>query len=190
MKRFLSDSVLCLLWLLAAGSLCGAERVALVIGNNDYQHANPLTNPVRDARAVAEALGRLGFEVTRLENSTVEQFYEGIEKLKSSAGGAKVGLVYFAGHGVEVEGKNYLLPVDADLSSAAQLRTQAVALDTVLADLGAARLPAKMVILDCCRNNPLTRSWMGTRSAGSGLAEVKDTVLPDATMVMFSAGPG
>ena len=145
-----------------------AERVALVVGNNGYRHAQQLANPVRDARAVTAALRQVGFEVTTLEDAGVEKFYEGIEAFKRSAAGAKVGLVYYAGHGIEVDGKNWLLPVDAQLANPAQLRTQAVSLDTVLGDMVAARLPVKAVILDCCRDNPLGRSWRRTRSAGSG----------------------
>ncbi|MFO1481769.1 MAG: caspase family protein [Verrucomicrobiaceae bacterium] len=166
------------------------DRVALVIGNNAYSGDGRLENPVRDARAVSGVLRQAGFEIIAVENAKVEQLYDGLERLKKQAEGGKIGLVFYAGHGVEVDGKNYLLPVDAELENAAQLRTQAVALDTVLADLKAARCEASLVILDCCRNNPLTRSWLRSRSLGGGLAEIGDAALPNSTMVMFSAGPG
>mgnify|MGYP000906934689 CR=1 FL=1 len=167
-----------------------SERVALVVGNDAYRHAPKLRNAVADSRLVATVLKEAGFEVIALEDAGVEAFYEGLERMKTLSGRARVGLVYFAGHGMEVEGRNYLLPVDAELSTSAQLRTQAVSLDAVLEELAATRLPAKLAILDCCRDNPLSRSWLGSRSSGGGLGELKDGDLPDATMVMFSAGPG
>lgn len=171
-------------------SVTAEERIALVLGNDTYLHAPALKNAVADSRLIASALKESGFEVIALENAGVERFYEGLEEMKRRSSLAKIGLVYFAGHGVEVEGKNYLLPVDAELNSAGQLRTQAVALETVLSDLTEVRFPAKLVILDCCRDNPLSRSWISSRSAGRGLGEVADGDLPEASMVMFSAGPG
>jgi sulfatase modifying factor 1 len=185
-------SLIAALILSVSASLCpAAERVALVIGNNAYQHLARLGNPQRDAQAVAGVLRTLKFEVETLQDVTAEAFYEGLEKLKIRAAGAELALVYFAGHGVEIDGKNYLLPVDAELATAGQLRTQAVALDALLADLEAAKVAAKVAILDCCRNDPLTRAWMTGRSAGAGgLAELKDSQLPSSTLVMFSAGPG
>ncbi|MBL9131001.1 MAG: caspase family protein [Verrucomicrobiaceae bacterium] len=176
--------------LVLASSLVAADRVALVIGNGAYPGGGRLENPVRDARAVGAVLQQAGFEVIALEDARVESIYEGLERLKQRLAGGKIGLVFYAGHGVEVEGKNYLLPVDAGLESAAQLRIQAVALDTVLEDLKSTRCTARLVILDCCRNNPLTRSWLRSRSVGGGLAEVGDASLPESTMIMFSAGPG
>lgn len=176
------------LWMQTAAA---AERVALVIGNNAYTHLAKLQNPKSDAWAVGETLKTLGFEVIALEDATVEQFYGGLEKLKAQAANAKLGLVYFAGHGVEIDGKNYLLPVDAELATPGQLRTQAIALDAVLGDLRETKLAAKLAILDCCRDDPLSREWLKTRSVGAGgLAELKEAQLPASTMVMFSAGPG
>ncbi|MDF1815574.1 MAG: caspase family protein [Verrucomicrobiales bacterium] len=169
----------------------GAERVALVVGNGDYSHATKLANPPLDAVAIESLLKQVGFEVLTLRDANVEGFYEGLEQFKTKAKGAKVGLFYFAGHGVEVDGENYLLPVDAELSAVPQLRTQAVSLETVLDDMEDVKLAAKMVILDCCRDNPLpTRSWLATRSAGGGLQAVADGQLPPATMIMFASAPG
>ncbi len=167
-----------------------AERIALVIGTNDYISAPALGNAVADSRLIAKVLEETGFEVIALENPGIDEFYEGLEKLKRLSGLAKVGVVYFAGHGVEVEGQNYLLPVDAELTKSAQLRSQAMALETILDDLADVRLPAKVVILDCCRDNPLSRSWMASRSMGRGLAAVKDDDMPEASLVVYSAGPG
>lgn len=167
------------------------ERVALVIGIDDYSHASPLSNAVADSRLVASVLKETGFNVVALENPGVDEFYDGLDRLSRRASLAKVGIVYFAGHGVEVEGENYLLPIDAELEREVQLRSQAISLETILEDLGEARLEAKVVILDCCRDNPLKqRSWMKTRSVGRGLAPVLDVDMPEGSLVFFSAGPG
>ena len=176
---------------LAAPDAICAERVALVIGNGAYENARDLPNPPRDAAAIEALLKKAGFEVVTVRDAGIEAMYEGLERFKRIAGNARVGLLYFAGHGIEVDGRNYLLPVDAELASAAQLRTQTLALQTVLADMKAVRLPAKLVILDCCRDNPLTRSWMATRtSAAGGLRALPEENLPEATMIMYAAAPG
>ncbi|MCP5560332.1 MAG: caspase family protein [Verrucomicrobiaceae bacterium] len=168
----------------------GAERMAIVVGNAAYEAAPRLDNALRDARAVAALLQNEGFSVTLVEDGTTEAVYSAVGSFRESGGDASVGLFYFAGHGVEVAGRNYLLPVNAVLETEAQLRTQAIAVDSVLADMKEAGVKAKLVILDCCRDNPLKRSWVATRGVGRGLAEVKEEVLPDATMIMFAAGPG
>ena len=167
------------------------DRVALVVGIDSYSHATPLNNAVSDSRLVSKVLRETGFNVVALENPGVDEFYEGLDKLSRRASLAQVGIVYFAGHGVEVGGENYLLPVDAKLEREVQLRSQAISLETILDDLGDARLEAKVVILDCCRDNPLKqRSWMKTRSAGRGLAPILDVKMPEGSLVFFSAGPG
>jgi len=168
-----------------------ADRVALVIGNGAYKHARKLPNPTRDAASVAALLKKSGFEVINVRDANIEAMYEGLERFKRASKNARVGLLYFAGHGFEVNGNNYLLPVDAALDSVAQLRTQTVALKTILADMKEVRIPAKLVILDCCRDNPLSRSWMTTRSSKQdGLSAVRDEMLPEATMIMYAAAPG
>lgn len=176
-----------------SASIHAAERVALVIGNGAYEKANQLPNATRDALAVAQLLEEQGFMVIHLPDAGVEAIYEGLEKFKRAAGSGstRVGLFYYAGHGLEVDGKNYILPVDASLDSEAQLRTQTVSLDTVLTDMKTANIAAKMVILDCCRNNPLSRSWMTTRSMqAGGLSALPDAAVPPATMIMYASAPG
>lgn len=168
-----------------------AERVALVVGNGAYTQARALKNPTRDAAAVAGTLRDAGFQVTVVNDATVEAFFEGLETFRKGATGARVALFFYAGHGIEVDGKNYLLPVDAALESSAQLRTQTVPLETVLGDLDAAGAVAKLVILDCCRDNPLSRSWMASRSSGTGgLGAIADGTVPPATMIMYASAPG
>ncbi len=167
-----------------------ADRVALVVGIGAYEHNVKLVNPPNDAKAIADLLTRIGFQVTLLIDVGAEDFYEGIDKFKREAAEARVGLFYFAGHGVEVEKQNYLLPADASLERQSQLRTQAISLKSVLDEMKEVRLPAKMLILDCCRNNPLKRSWMLKRGKGGGLAALGDTDIPPATMILFAAAPG
>ncbi|MBE7497707.1 MAG: caspase family protein [Verrucomicrobiaceae bacterium] len=169
-----------------------AERVALVIGNDAYRHARPLKAAVSDASAVASTLQKLGFETITASNAGLESMVEALERLKARAQGADAVLVYYAGHGIESGGVNYLVPVDARLEREIQLKTQTLSVDDILGELKALTVPARMVILDCCRNNPLEgRSWLATRSSsGGGLAAMSQDTLAEATLVVFAASPG
>ena len=168
-----------------------AERVALVIGNDAYLHARPLNAAVNDAAAVADTLRGLGFDTTFASNTGLEQMLEALESLKVKAVGAKAAVVYYAGHGIESQGMNYLIPVDAKLEKEIQLQTQSVNLNGILDKLTALSVPARMVILDCCRDNPLEgRAWLATRSSGGGLGELAVQNLAAATLVVYSASPG
>ena len=157
----------------AVASPADARRVALVIGNADYKIA-ALESPVSDAVAVAEAIvQQLRFDKVILKRDLgAEGFREALRELARETRGAEVGLLYFAGHGVEVGGRNYLIPVDARLKAARDVELEAIALDTVLAQLdGVTAL--KLVILDSCRNNPFPLAGAGTRSVGIGLARIE-----------------
>lgn len=169
-----------------------ADRVALVIGNDAYQHARPLKAAVNDATAVAASLHRLGFDTITASNAGLEQMIEAMDSLKAKAVGSQAVLVYYAGHGIESQGMNYLVPVDAKLEKEVQLQTQAVNLNSVLEKLTALNVPARMVILDCCRDNPLEgRTWLATRSANvGGLGDLAVQSLPAATLVVYAASPG
>ncbi len=172
-------------------SSLAAERVALVIGNDAYQHARRLNTAVNDATAVGSSLKQLGFDVLPVQNAGVEQLLESFSTLAERARGAEAVVVYYAGHGIESAGVNYLVPVDAKLEREVQLRTQTVSLDTVLDELKQMNVPARMVILDRCRDNPIEgRSWLATRSAGNGLAALAQDTLAEATLVVYSASPG
>ena len=170
-------------WFLAPAH--AAKRVALVIGNAAYTQG-PLANPVNDADAVAEALGGLGFgKVIRANNATKARMEAALAELAAEAAGAEMAVVYFAGHGTERDGRNYLIPIDAKLDRASDLDLQAIALPTVLDQIaGATRL--KLVILDACRNNvfPLAGN---RRSAARGLARIEPE---DNTIVAFAAKDG
>jgi hypothetical protein len=178
--------VACCVLALAFASPAEARRVALVIGNADYK-LGPLQNPVRDATAVAEAFEkRLGFDKVILrKNLTFNGFRSGLDELSREAAGADIAVVYFAGHGMEVSGKNFLIPVDATLGRVGALDLEAIPLDTVLTQLEGVR-ELKLVILDACRNNPFVLRG-GKRARGRGLARIEPE---DSTLVVYAAKDG
>jgi hypothetical protein len=166
------------------------RRIALVIGNGKYQHAVALPNPASDARAVAKALGEIGFEValgTDLDRTGMEGR---LREFLAKASSAQVALLFYAGHGLQVDGRNYLVPVDAKLETASDLNFGTVDLDRILASLeDPAR--ANIVILDACRDNPLARSFAAkTRSAAVGAGLAAYTSLGTGTLIAFSTAPG
>jgi formylglycine-generating enzyme required for sulfatase activity len=162
--------------------------VALVIGNGEYRHGNPLVNPQRDAEDVAGALRQCGFDLVgggAQTNLTHEAMEKQVESFAAAASTAKVVLFFFAGHGLEVDGGNYMVPVDAQIEEKYQVKHRTLALDQILGAMdGEERL--KIVILDCCRNNPLGRGW--GRDNVAGLGAPKST--PGGTILLFAAAPG
>lgn len=185
--------LLCFLVAASSATLDAAERVALVVGNNAYEHAPALANPLNDAKAVAGRLEEAGYSVTLLENAGIRDMLKGLRSFCSSAQGAETAVFFFAGHGVEVDGENYLLPVDAELQEEVDLDLETLTLADTIDEIGESGARLKLIILDCCRNNPFeaTRSWVGaTRSLGSGgLAAVEQDKLAEGTMLVFSAAP-
>ncbi len=177
------------------------KRVALVIGCENYGSANALKNPKNDAGLLSAKLQQLKFNtVLSFTDVNAKTFNRKLEDFKAAAFQADVAVFYFAGHGMEVEDVNYMLPTDAVLEEAADLKQEAVSLPDVLKLLTDAQVKAKVVILDCCRNNPFAnaqkeRTWMRSRafrSAGGddgGLADVKTDLL-QGTVIMFAAEPG
>ena len=137
-----------------------AERFALVIGNADYPTA-PLRNPVNDARAMTRALRELGFEVSSLENANKRSMEQAIVSFASRLKEDSSGLFYYAGHGVQVNGRNYLVPVGADIDSEREVRIETVGVHVVLEEMGYAGNRMNIVILDACRNNPFERRMRG-----------------------------
>ena len=170
----------------------GAERVALVVGNSTYAHIGRLPNPENDAADVTAALRRLGFEVTTVSNATRAELNASLRGFSRQSAGAVVALVFYAGHGMEMDGVNYLLPVDARLERDTDVRYETVTLDDVLAATTGAGL--RMVILDACRNNPLARSMQRTatsRSVSRGsFGALDEDLLGDETLVAYAAAAG
>ncbi|MFO1184353.1 MAG: SUMF1/EgtB/PvdO family nonheme iron enzyme [Bauldia sp.] len=171
----------------AAGAAHAEKRVALVVGNSAYKNVAALANPVADARLIGKALEADGFTVTLAESLGREAFAAALRTFRAEADTADWALVYYAGHGMEVGGVNYLVPVDARLSSDRDVPDEAVALDRVLAAVEGART-LRMVVLDACRTNPfLAARPNGARSASRGLAAIEPA---EATLVAYSAKAG
>jgi hypothetical protein len=158
-------------WLLlaAAFTVHAETRVALVIGNGAYEHAPHLPNPVHDATDVAAALGRLGYTVQLVTDARLPGMQEALARFARVATGADQAMIYYAGHGMEAGGVNYLLPVEARVESESTVPFEAVSLSNVMGVASGAR-HLGLVVLDACRNNPLAG---GTRSTGRGLAAVE-----------------
>ncbi len=166
------------------------RRVALVIGNSGYTKAPVLPNPRRDAEAVASALRRVGFQVVTLEaDLTRDHFIDALRRFASKAEGSDWALVYFAGHGIEMDGVNYLIPVDASLATDRDVTFEAVPLGQILTAVDGAK-KLRLVVLDACRNNPFLnqmRRTVASRSIGQGLGRVE----PEAgTLVVYAAKHG
>ena len=165
------------------------RRVALVIGNAAYAHARLLRNPPNDAEAISASLGRLGFTVTRLDDAGKAELEKGLQAFKSAASGSEIALVFYAGHGMEVDQRNFLVPVDARLANADDVEYEAVSLDLVMRAVGRAS-GLGLVILDACRNNPFVTAMQrrgSTRAIGRGLARVEPT---GGTLVAYAAKEG
>ena len=161
-----------------------ARRIALVIGNGAYTNAPPLKNPPNDARDMAANLKTLGFEVSSGVNVNQREMKRLIREFgqKLKAGGN--GLFYYAGHGVQARGRNYIIPVDADIQSEADVEDSGVDVGLVLNYMDDAQNGLNIVILDACRNNPFSRSF---RSASEGLAQVD---APTGTLIAYATAPG
>lgn len=159
------------------------RRVALVVGNSAYP-STPLRNPLNDARAIAEALRRYGFEVRLTENARQRDLRRAIVEFGLDLREADVGLFYFAGHGLQVNGRNFVVPIDATINSEVEVEVEAVDVGAVLARMETARSRLNIVILDACRDNPYTR---GFRSVARGLAS---TEAPTGTVIGYATAPG
>lgn len=171
---------------LIAPSAAEARKVALIIGNSDYANTGRLENPANDIKLVAASARSAGFDdVTIAANLSVNDFQKAMRDFRAKADGAEIAMVYYAGHGIEAQGKNWLIPTDAGLKSDLDLPYEAINLDRVMESVSGAQI--RMVILDSCRNNPFGRSWKsGTRAVQTGLAGVE----ADDVLVIFAAAPG
>ncbi|MGY3503078.1 MULTISPECIES: caspase family protein [unclassified Bradyrhizobium] len=162
------------------------QRVALVIGNSNYQNAPQLANPDNDAQSMAQFLNSAGFEVisaTDLGQSDMLRVVQDFSAKVSARGPNTVAMVYYAGHGVQLAGENYLVPVDAKVSKPTELVNDSVRLVDVMSTLETIPSRMRIVILDACRNNP----FPGVNDAGRGLAIVD---APNGSIVGYSTAPG
>ncbi|MGE3536623.1 MAG: caspase domain-containing protein [Candidatus Tectimicrobiota bacterium] len=168
---------------LAMVAPAGEPRMALVIGNGAYKTA-PLLNPLNDARAMAQVLREVGFQVIQKENAGHKDMLLALRAFGEALQQGGVGLFYYAGHGMQVQGKNYLIPVDAHIEGEEEVLYSSVDAQHVLAKMDAAGNRLNIVILDACRNNPFVRR---VRSASHGLAPMD---APVGTLLAFSTAPG
>ncbi len=162
------------------------QRVALVIGNSNYQNVTQLSNPTNDAKAISQLLNSAGFEVISATDLNHNEMIEVVQEFSSRIAGRgpnTVAMVYYAGHGVQLDGENYLVPVDARTSSEPELIDGSVRLVDVMATLEAIPSRMRIAILDACRNNP----FRSVNDAGRGLAMVD---APNGSIVAYSTSPG
>ncbi|MGI9318762.1 MAG: caspase family protein [bacterium] len=168
-------------------SVSGEERIALVVGNGEYQTVDKLSNPVSDAKLITSKLENLGFKINLVTDTDLAGLKKAIAEFgrQLRAGGKDAtGLFYYAGHGVQSFGSNYLLPVDTQLSDAADLDLVAVEASTILRQMFSARNKTNVFILDACRNNPFSDI---PDFGDSGLAEMK---APTGTFLAYATAPG
>jgi uncharacterized protein (TIGR02145 family) len=161
------------------------KKIALVIGNGNYS-SGILANPENDARSMTGVLRRLGFTVYPYENLNAGQMKKAIDDFGLKQKGNTVGLFYYAGHGIQAKGYNYLIPVDAVLKTEEQVEYDCIRADRILSLMETSGTTINIIILDACRNNPFERSW--TRSAtGKGLAFMS---APRGTLIAYATAPG
>ena len=152
----------------ATGLAAEGQKVALVIGNSTYKSV-PLKNPVNDARDMAQALEKMGFEVLHEENASQRTMKDAIHRFGQKLKRGGVGLFYFAGHGMQIDGRNFLIPVNADIRAESDIEFESVDAGRILAKMEDAGNNMNLVILDSCRDNPFARSF---RSTSRGLARM------------------
>jgi TPR repeat protein len=172
----------------AAAPAMAEKRVALVIGNSAYRNVSRLDNPANDAKLMADTLRRLGFTLVgggpQLDLSKT-QFESVLQNFGDQAQGADVDLFYYAGHGVQVRGKNFLAPVEASLSKEADIYVQLVDAEAVLSQMEGSGAKLNLVILDACRNNPFSGGRV--RAITGGLAQME---APEGTLISYATQPG
>src|SRR5712672_100720 len=183
-------SVFCMLF--TADAAKADRRVAFVVGNGTYKNVSPLPNPPIDAKSMAAVLRNVGFEVVEGTNLTRDKMTERLLEFGKKAQGADVAVFFYAGHGIAINGTNYLLPVDADIKSEMDVKLGAAINIDLTLDQTMNDAKVKLVFLDACRDNPFAakiKSNSATRSVSvqSGLAEMKSG---EGTLIAFATGPG
>jgi uncharacterized protein (TIGR02145 family) len=161
------------------------KRIALVIGNGNYS-SSTLANPENDAREMKVALQSVGFTVMEYENLNQSQMKKAMDDFGVKLKSYEVGLFYYAGHGIQSKGYNYLIPIDAELKSEQQVEYDCVQADRILALMEASGTKVNIIILDACRSNPFERSWTRT-ATGKGLAFMN---APSGTLIAYATSPG
>jgi hypothetical protein len=166
------------------------KRVALVIGNNDYKFVPKLQKAVNDARTMGDTLKQLGFQVMVAENQNRQQFSQSLLAFDNALGPGDTAFFFYAGHGFEIAGQNFLLPTDVPAATEGQeelVRDASVLADRVIERLQNKKVRTSILVFDACRNNPFERSGTRAVAGGGGLAPM--TQLPEGVFSIFSAGP-
>jgi hypothetical protein len=186
------QAILCLsIWLSAAtfaqapapAAPAKPTRLALVIGNSAYKDA-PLPNPVNDAADMAKLLEKAGFQVVMRQNAGLRDMHLALREFGDKLGRDSLGLFYFAGHGMQVRGRNYLIPVDADIGREDEVAFNAFDVQAALEKMDSARNHTNLIILDACRNNPFSGKF---KTANAGLAQID---APPGSVIAFATAPG
>ncbi len=185
------SALICLFFAGSAGAAFAERRVALVIGNSTYKNVTQLPNPARDAASVAAMLKKAGFDVVEQKlNLTNATMRRALREFSRIALHADIAVVYYAGHGIEFDGTNYLIPIDAELASDVDVEDETISLDRITRMLEPVRR-LRLIILDACRENPFAKRMkrsIALRSIGRGLAKVEVTTTD--TLVAFAAKAG
>jgi tripartite-type tricarboxylate transporter receptor subunit TctC len=171
--------------LYAANSLSAQPRVALVIGNNSYLRISQLDNAVNDAISIAQELRKSGFQIISVVDGKAENINEAKHRFLKAIANGGIGVFFFSGHGVQVEGRNYLLPVDFSARSLDGLAREGISVPNILDEIDSAKPKLNIVILDSCRDNPFVATDSGLASA-RGLSEVARPI-PTGTLVLYAA---
>lgn len=177
------------LLLMFCSPLFALDKVALVIGNSAYEHTSRLANPINDADAISKKLDAMGYSVKQINDADLNTTLNAVEAFSLKANGADAAVVYFAGHGIEVNGENYLVPIDAKLATETRVRYEAISLSDVMGSVKGAK-NLQLVMLDSCRNNPLANDMKrhnGSRSAFRGLTRPRSL---ENTLVVYATKAG
>lgn len=178
----------------ANGAVAAEKRVALVVGNSAYEHTTPLRNPVNDAKDLAAVLQELGFDVTTAFDAKAQQLDAALRQFSQKIPGADAALFFYAGHGVQFAGRNYLIPVDARITDEISLKRETTAADDVMQMLETGG-GVNLMFLDACRDNPLAEQLKRSITAPSRAAQIGRGLAPmqssgGDTLITFSTAPG
>jgi hypothetical protein len=161
-------------------------KIALIIGNANYTKSAKLKNPINDANGIDSALTKIGFKVIKVLDADYNTMRKGLSEFSKLAKDADVALFYYAGHGLQVDGENYLIPIGANIETKEQVALEAISIELVIKTLEMTSNHQRLnvLVLDACRSNPF-QTW--SRSTGGGLAQVNP---PNGTLIAFATSPG
>ena len=173
----------------ASPAVLDGRKVALVVGNGAYQHVERLAQAPKDADLVAVSVRALGFEVVEDDDVTRDGLRRDIVSAKARMKGAAVGFFYYSGHGMQIDGENYLVPVDAALATQDDVPLEAVDVNEVLRAMETSGSQLNVAVLDACRNNPWASSWFSDGRAVAANRGLADMAAPAGFLLAFATGP-